>query len=209
MPPELQIMGNTVEVKFELQALKVWIKGEREDIPLITQNVGNQVAGFLQPMANIAASRELAQTPPREMAAAVPSPPRRKKAARTASGNASPHKDEAPIAVDIDHATWGTPQQSWNGVDKAMWLLHAVAKSGGPSELTTTSLVNLFNVRYRETKALRTQNVGRDLGRLEKGSAALVGRNQANNAWYLTELGQKHMLKLIASARERSNIDES
>ena len=41
------------EVEMELTGLKLKIKGEREDIPQISRNLGEQIAGLFQPAANI------------------------------------------------------------------------------------------------------------------------------------------------------------
>ena len=72
------------EVEFEVQALKLKIKGEREDAALISRAIGEQMAGLIQP-AGVLIDGELAdriaQYSPRLRPAVI------KKRGKTASWN--------------------------------------------------------------------------------------------------------------------------
>jgi hypothetical protein len=195
------------EMEFELKGLKVRVKGDRGDIPLITQNIGKQFGDMLKPAANIVDEQkpqlQLPMNNVIDVPAATPAPARRKRSgARSNGGGAS-----APVQVEvtIDTNTWGTPQQTWKCSEKAIWLLFVMNKSGGPSEMTSTDIANVFNARYRAARTIRPQNVNRDLARLKSGADALVGRNEKNDAWFLTEAGEKAAIALITKTREQAS----
>lgn len=193
------------EMEFELKGLKVRVKGDRGDIPLITQNIGKQFGDMLKPAANIVDEQKPQLQLPMKNVIDVPtaSPVRRKRSgAKTNGGSAAAAPVHADVAIDTN--TWGTPQQTWKGWEKAIWLLFVTAKSGGPSEMTSTDIANVFNARYRSAKTIRTQNVNRDLMRLKVGADALVGRNEKNDAWFLTEAGEKAAIALITRTREQA-----
>jgi hypothetical protein len=190
------------EMQFELKGLKVSVKGERGDIPLITQNIGKQIGDLLKPAANIVDEQKPQLQLPMQNAIDVSVTPMTR---RKRSGGRSNSNTQTPVPivdVTIDPATWGGPQQSWKCVDKAIWLLFVTSKNGGPSEMTSAEIVRSFNAHYRAAKEIRPQNVNRDLTRVKSGTDALVGRSEKNDAWFLTEAGEKHALALITRARE-------
>ena len=191
------------EMEFELKGLKVRVKGERGDIPLITQNIGKQVGDLLKPAANIVEEQKPQLQLPMQNAidvATVVTTRRKRASTRSASTTAA----QTNVEVVIDTTTWGTPHQSWKCAEKAIWLLYATAKSGGPSEMTSAEIVRVFNTRYRAAKTIRPQNVNRDLTALKGGTEAQVGRSEKNDAWFLTEAGEKRAIALITKAREQA-----
>jgi hypothetical protein len=199
--------GGTVMSKFEmeleLKGFKVRVKGERGDIPLIAQNIGKQFGDLMKPAANIVEEQKPQLQLPMQNAIDVPaaSNTRRRRAAARSNGSVP-----APVQIDvvIDALTWGAPQQLWTCADKAIWLLYATSKCGGPSEMTSADIARVFNARYRAAKTILPQNVNRDLTRLKNGTNALVGRNDKNDAWFLIDAGEKHAIGLITKAREQT-----
>lgn len=194
------------EMEFELTGLKVRVKGERGDIPLITQNIGKQVADLLKPAANIVDEQKPQLQLSIQNAVDMPAGPttstRRKRTAARSNGSAPAPVQQADVLIDV--TSLGTPQQTWTSAEKAIWLLHATAQSGGPTEMTSAEIVRVFNARYRAAKTIRSPNVNRDLTRQKTGADALVDRNDKNGAWFLTEAGKKHASALITKAREHA-----
>ena len=194
------------EVEFELQGLKLRMKGERGDIPLIAQHVGKQVENLIKPAVTIVEDKPQMSLPiGGGPVIDVPTSARRR---RTSKTNVKQHDAGAaamsPPEVTIDPQAWGSPNQKWKGSDKAIWLLYAVANSGGPNELTSAQITTIFNTKFREAGTLLRQNVNRDLMKLKGSADGLVGRSDQTDAWFLTDAGKKHAIDLITKVREQS-----
>lgn len=203
-------MSAKFKVTLKLQGLELEVEGSREDIPLLTKNVGAQIAGMLMPATNMVEGKAPA-LPGREaidgVARAVqpPSPTRRTRTRRPAStGDGHTNgKASADIVWEHDANTWGTPLQTWKAVDKAVWLLYVAKQSNAASEMTVPQMVTTFDRLFRTSGRLNRGNIARDFQALNSEPPPKVHTNGTVNppTWYLTDAGIKHAEKLVLAAR--------
>jgi hypothetical protein len=193
------------EIEFELQGLKLKVKGEREDIPQIAQNLGQQVAGLFQPMADIVDG----QVPRKQVEATVQGAepngrakvgrPRRSRPPSQTDGSSEPKV----IEWAHDPNKWGTPKQQWKGWQKILWLLYVVDQEKGLKELSGPQIADTFNTHFRQAGLLNKNSMPRDLGALKQRTPSFVGdrATQSPITWFLTEMGVKEAEKLVADAK--------
>jgi hypothetical protein len=188
-------------MEFELQGLKVKIEGSREDASLITQNLGGQIAGVLQPMAHIiegstatpdSSDIPIVDAPSKKLRKRRPSPP-----AQQAS-----KVESAAIDFETSPEKFGVPRQNWNTADKASWLIYVLGENNKGNQQTTRSIVETFNKHFRQSGLITTGNVNRDLGRLKTSRPPQMGEDATKSppAWFLTDEGRKRVQQLIAVA---------
>lgn len=200
------------EIEFEITGLKLKIKGDREDVPLITENLGRQVAGLLQPTASIVEGEVLdnqnsnnrpsqLNVPQTSTSQSKRSRPRRKRAAASTSVAGS-GTNENLIDWKHDPAKWGNPLQSWSTASKAIWLLCVVGAETGTTELSAPTIQHTFNRHFKQSGTIRGNNISRDLGRLKTESLPKVGEDTTKDpsVWYLTHEGDKRATDLVAEA---------
>jgi len=193
------------ELEMELTGLKLRIKGDRGDVPVIAANVGQQIAGLLEPPANIVEGEpprktvEVVQLPPSPEAPSKNGHTRRRTAAR--NGNSAP--TSTPVEFAHDSAKWGIPLQAWNPTNKSLWLLRIVEEQGGPKELSSSEIVATFNKFFKPSGKLRAPNVARDLGKIKTGAEALVVEDKSGSPirWCLSHKGRAESDRLVAEAR--------
>lgn len=210
------------KIRLRVQALELEIEGSRDDIPLMTENIGQQFAGLLSPAANIVDAQHpsdgASQPPPPESGQTTePQKPKRsrKKQPATPSAGSTAPKDE-PINWRHDPLKWGVPQQSWNTATKAIWLLYVVSRETSTADLSANVITVTFNKHFRQSGAIKNFNVTRDLGKLKATSTeSPIGEDTTKNppAWYLTVAGEKRAQELIAEAlgktENTSNTNQS
>lgn len=192
------------KIRFKLQGLEVDVEGSREDLPHLTQAIGNQLASALSPALDMAggsaAEPEMKDITP-ERLSAVPAA-RKVRKRRTSAGASGSSDSAAGVEIDWVHdpAKWGTPSQSWNTADKCVWLLYVADKERGLTELTQAQLTATFNKHFKQSGLIKPFNVSRDLGKRKTGKEALVGENTTRNpsCWFLTENGNKYAVNLVA-----------
>lgn len=192
-------------MKLKLQGLELEIEGAREDASLISRNIGQQMAGLLQPAGAIVDGDVLNdETPPVQIINASngtsPKKIRRRKQASTAQND-----DDSSAAVDFKHEPqkYGNPRQEWKTAQKAVWLIYVVKEVTGIAEMTTRSIVETFNKHFRQSGTITTSNTSRDLGRLKaKEKPSPVGEDTTKTPapWYLTEEGRKRAQELVGEA---------
>lgn len=191
------------KMEFELQGLKVKIEGSREDASLITQNLGGQIAGVLQPMAQIIDGSTSTLDGDIE-ASTADVPPKKARKRRQPSVSYSVSKDDsAALDFPISPEKFGVPRQAWKTADKALWLIYVLKESNKGDQHTTRTIVETFNKHFKQSGKITTSNVTRDLGRLKANERpAPVGEDSTKepSTWYLTEEGQKRAQKLVGSA---------
>lgn len=191
------------KMEFELQGLKVKIEGSREDASLITQNLGGQIAGVLQPMAQIidGSTSTSENEPDTSTAEASSKKPRRR---RQASNTHTTSKDVGtPIDLAVHPEKFGVPRQTWKTADKALWLIYVLQDSNKGDQHTTRTIVDTFNKHFKQSGRITTSNVTRDLGRLKTNERPPpVGEDNSKepSTWYLTDEGRKRAQKLVGSA---------
>lgn len=191
------------KVKMKLTGFELEIEGNRDDIPLISQNIGSQMTGLLNPAGAIIEGEVFESTKPKTISVAPLnenfSAP--KKTKRKSTGGQKQNTGEKAQALDWKHEPkkFGTPKQSWTAVQKAMWTLYVVNEVLQVSELSSAMIADTFNKHFRQAGEVKGFNLTRDLGRLKvKG---LLGENttQAPPKWYLLDEGIKTVQTLIAN----------
>ena len=203
------------KINLELTGLKLNIEGSREDIPLITQGLAQQLTGLIAPAAAIASGDEdvlenRASAPP-PMVQEV-----RKKAKRKPAGARSGATADAadgaggPVNYRHDAEKYGSAKQTWTTAQKAMWLLHVVGESAGQKELSAAVIASTFNQHFKQSGPIQRGNVGRDLGKLKTkaagGKPPGVAEDTTKNPslWYLTEEGSRTAQALVSAALGRT-----
>lgn len=204
------------KIKMKLQGLELEIEGSREDAPLITQNLGQQLAGLLRPTGAILEGQlpsdhsQLQQVP----TSAEEAPPpglRRKSRRRKQSINGSAENLSDEVAVDWKHdpTKYGTPKQSWSTADKSIWTLYVVAEETDEKELSGPRIAQTFNKHFRQAGTILAHNVNRDLGRhkvKKKGHPPVSEDTTKTPArWFLTEEGKRMAQALVADALGRAS----
>ncbi len=194
------------EIEFELTGLKLKIKGDRQDVPAISESLGQQVAGLFQPVSDIAVSEQ----PKFDFVDAeiVNNNSTKKKSANRKKKPASSNSDGGVVQtspLDWKHSpeTWGMPQQGWNTADKSLWLIYVVGKELGISEISSNQIAKTFNKHFKQAGTIKNFNVTRDLGKLKSKTPALVGQNttKLDEPWFLVQAGLTAAEKLVANAR--------
>jgi hypothetical protein len=207
-------MENTMakfKLKMKLQGFELEIEGSREDVPLITQNLGSQIAGLLQPAGAIIEGEVVGEnghqpSPP------IADAPARRKSRKRRSSPASPAPDQKTTegALDWRHdsAKFGMPAQGWSTAQKAMWLLYVASEMMNEKELSSKRIATTFNKHFRQSGRILTHNVVRDLGRLktkQKPAPVADDTTKSPAQWYLTDVGTREAQKLVKEALGRQD----
>jgi hypothetical protein len=191
------------KIKLKIQSFELEIEGSRDDIPLITQAVGNQVAGFLQPTSDIVEGNVISEESNREISSPQiekrVTPKRKSRAKKPKAQNNSEDEDNI-ISWRHDPLLYGVPRQDWVTADKSIWLLYVVSKEADTDEMTAGQIANTFNKHFKQSKTIQAGNVTRDLGKQKTITNAPVAENtrQSPTKWYLTQSGIKYAQDLIA-----------
>ncbi len=195
------------KLKMKLQGLELEIEGSREDASLMSDNIGQQIAGLLRPVSNIidGETESHASSSPSPTIISLPTggsnrkPHRRRQGASSSSSN-----DATAPVIDFKHAPekFGNPKQQWKTAQKASWLLYVVQETTGANELTTKSIVDTFNKHFRQFGKITTSNVTRDLGKLRFVTPTPIGEDTTKtpSTWYLTDEGRKQAQASVADA---------
>jgi len=197
------------KVKMKLQGFELEIEGSREDVPLIAQNLSQQLSGLMAPAGAIIDGQSL-NTPltsaPAILTAGSTDTSSTKRKSRRHSGNPKTPPDiavESVVHWRHDSTKYGSPQQEWVTADKAIWLLYVVKMETQTAELSANQIFSTFNKHFKQAGIIQKFNVKRDLGKLKVGKgAALVGEDTTKDpsCWYLTASGDKKAQELIAQA---------
>lgn len=192
-------------MKLKMQALELEIEGAREDASLINRNIGQQIAGLLQPVTDIIEGEVTV-----ERATTLSTPAQAlnggsKKARRKRQGIPTSGEAESASAIDfvLSPERYGSPTQQWSTSDKTVWLLYVLDANQCGNEFSTRTIVETFNKHFKQSGTIKTGNVNRDLGRLKTVSKPpLVGENTTKtpSTWYLTDEGRKRAQALITDA---------
>ncbi len=195
------------KINLKITGFELSVEGNREDVPLMTQAVGQQFVGLLGPAADIVEGEiiEVSSQPAPLLVEerTAKKPPRRR--TPTSSAPRSNNGDKKDVAVDWRHDTskWGSPQQDWVTAEKAMWLLHVAANEVNAKEMAANQIADTFNKHFRQAGPIRVGNVSRDLGVQKRHTPALVSEDTTKSppAWFLTEAGIKRANELASKAR--------
>lgn len=206
-------MASKFKIKLKVTGFELEIEGNREDVPLMAQAVGQQMSGLLSPASGIVEGEIIEGRSLPQPAVELQSTPSKKRANRrrsTTSAKSTAGKQGQAVAIDWKHdsSKWGSPQQDWSTSDKSIWLLYVVSKEASVSELTGGEISVTFNKHFRQSGQIRTSHINRDLGRLKgiKGKPALAGENTSKtpSTWFLTHEGNKRAQELIAETLQNS-----
>jgi hypothetical protein len=106
-------------MKLKVQGLELEIEGSREDASLLSRNIGQQMAGLLQPAGMVLDGH----THPASTLENVIALPPVRKTRRRRNGAASNSSADAPTIINFKHdpAKFGNPRQEWKTADKALW----------------------------------------------------------------------------------------
>jgi len=194
------------KIKVRLRGLEMDIDGTRDDVPIITSNLGRQFAGLLEPAAHIVEGAVELEAEERPAVAAVEETPSRSRLSRRVKRAAPARPGTNGAAESIwkhDPAKWGSPQQGWSAADKAIWLLYVSGQEIQVKEMSSSTVASAFNQMFREAGMIRAGNLPRDLGRLKAQAPALVGEDTTKTppTWFLTIEGTKKAEDLVKQAR--------
>lgn len=181
------------EITFELQGLKVHVKGDREMAPAIANNVGRQFASVLSPAGLIEGPKNGHDGGAKIIEVPAPAPKgKRKKATRSVSVEAA----SATVLTwthDIDR--WGLPVQSWKTLQKSAWLLYVVEEALGKKDLSPSEIADIYQANFRDAGPPRPSNIARDLAK----ESLLFGED--NGRFYLKQAGKDAAEKLVGEAK--------
>lgn len=184
------------KVQVELQGFKMFIEGEREDIPLIRDAVTDQMRGLLTPAATIVEGEKPEENGAKEVTPlpALPPPPAKKKRVTKAKAAAA-DEEGAVIEFNYDATVWGQPRLEWIGAQKAFWLIYVIQQTTVQREFTAPQIRNTFNARFMEAKPFkRTSNIYRDLPKLKWEGQTVVGVHEGK--FFLTQAAEAYFRNL-------------
>jgi hypothetical protein len=186
----------------KVQGFELEISGEREDAALIGRNVGSQFASLLTPAIDIVEGE--APTLHDPLPAIVDGNNNRKKVRRRIRV-APTGEGDAGGAIDFKHeiTKFGMPSQEWKTAQKSIWLLYVLKDGHGIGEASTRQLAETFNKHFRQSGAVKSSNVSRDLGKAKIETPSLVGEDTRTtpSKWYLTDEGVRTAQALVAQSR--------
>jgi len=195
-------------VKLKITGFELEVDGTREEVPVIGQAIGQQLAGLLAPASQIAEGEvtSSAAINGSTVAASLEASKRTKRKNRSAPANSNAHTNGKEIAIDWIHdsAKWGSPQQGWNTADKSVWLLYAASEAANAREMNGKQIELTFNKHFRVAGPVRANNVVRDLAKLKlAGKDALVAHDTTKDpaTWFLTDSGTRYVQNLITQSR--------
>lgn len=192
------------KVSLKITGFELEIEGSREELPLITQNIGQQLTNLLQPTTQVIEGEVTTPSNSQQQTVVTNSGERKPRRKRTVSSKVSTNDEEQAVDWLNDPTKWGTPQQSWNTANKALWILYVAEKEANVKEMTIARIVKTFNKHFKQAKLIQASNVTRDLGRLKITPNTPVSENSAMtpSTWFLTQEGYKQVENLIVQLRQ-------
>jgi hypothetical protein len=192
---------NKLKVRLKIQNLELEIDGARDDVSLISQNVGHQLNGLLKPVDLIAEENEISD---HLMVQNSPTSKEVKQRTRKSKPRINKPTNSHSNGEDIinwvhEPGKWGTPKQEWNTATKSIYILFVVKSEKEINELSSQQITKTFNKHFYQAGTIQPFNVTRDLGKVKVGKDALVGQNTTieSTPWFLTEAGLKHAQDLV------------
>lgn len=189
----------------KLQGFELEIEGSREDVPLISQNIADQLTGFLKPAAAILDGEVVStNTVQASLSPAGNSsgPKRRVKRPTSVGKSETSASNGAVIDWRHDSEKYAMPSQTWTVSDKYLWVLYVIGEELNQIEVPAINLANSFNKHFKQFGSLIVNNAKRDMGTLKKKKPALVGEDTTKSptTWFLTEAGKKTAQQLIINS---------
>lgn len=192
-------------MKLKIQGFELELEGSRDDFPLMTQAIGQQVAGLLAPAAEVVEGEFVHDSSPEPAKPTNGTAKNRSTRQRRPRSGSSSSNDEVKVeAINWRHdpEKWGTPQMKWTVVNKSIWLLYVTEQEAGIKELTEHQIAATFNKHFREAKALYIRHIPRELRKLKATANAPVAEDTMKHpsSWYLTTSGKERARELIKEA---------
>lgn len=181
------------KIRLKVQALELEIDGEREDLPLITNAVNRQFSTLVEPTEVIAEAPKLASS----NGSANPDEAKGRTGRRRAPSNRTPAEPASPVEYRHDPAQFGVPSQSWNILEKVIWMLW-VLQHTGTREYAAPQILATFNQNFKGAGKLHPPHVPRELQRAKVAVPTPIGEEK--DRWYLTEEGERQAKELITKA---------
>lgn len=191
------------KLKFKLQGLELEVEGSREDVPMITNAIGQQFANMLQPTTQIIDGE--AEVVSSSQPVAINAPKKRKRPSKSTSSNGQQVSTKESISITWKHDSvkYSSPIQEWKTVQKALWILYVVSEECHTDELSAPAIADIFNREFKRAGTIRGTNISRDFGKLKLGKDALVGETVGSpSTWFLTEKGKSEVLNLIQNPNQ-------
>lgn len=142
------------EIEFEITGLKLKVKGDRSEVPGMTQALGQQVTNLFKPLNDIVdgEAKVVDDKPSLALPAQTPEEGKKKRKKRShsvkdvnASGSQAKQQSDAFVELNHKRDTYGYPSQSWNTTDKCIWLIHVLSQETNQTEFTARQLADTFN----------------------------------------------------------------
>jgi hypothetical protein len=189
-------------IRLTVERLELEVKGTKEEIPHITLNAAQQLAGMFQPVIAIVEGEEDStsnnsrpQEPPNETS------PRKRSRRRPAQPQMPSGSSTIDDAIDWNHdpSKYGVPRQGWSASQKALWLLYGVSQEAGINESSGEQIAATFNRHFRHAGPILPRYVNRDLGRLRAGKKPPVSEDakKTPSTWFLIEEGMARARALV------------
>ena len=193
------------KIKLKIEKLELEVEGTRDDLPQISQQIGEKIVGLTNP---ILLEEEPEERQPSVMEQDVSqngiskkkrSTPKRK----TKKNENSKAGSEEVITWKHDPGKYGSPAQAWSTKDKSIWVMYVIKEVDGTDELTAKQIAESFNKNFKQAGTIRSQNIARDLGKEKNNKESLIGENTTNDpaTWFLTTKGITKAKDMIAEIR--------
>jgi hypothetical protein len=191
------------EVK--LGSVEFSVEGEREDAEKISHEIERQLSGMIHaptimtPTVIAPGNGNLNQRVLEGQFGDDDKVAAKTKKTRKTAGSFGSRTPTESISLTHDSATYGSPQQSWTTVQKAIWFLHVVKKQSNVPQMTANNITKNFNKYFRAAGAIHRGNVTKYLeAERVKGQNATVGADMADGApkYFLTQAGSTLAEKL-------------
>lgn len=192
----------------KLTGFELEIEGSREDVPMIAQNLGQQLSSIMNPSSAVIEGKFLngnstfdADEPPVSTIDDSGKPAKkRRKPSKVATEK---QNGSAVMEWRHDSSKYGEPAQTWKLTEKAIWLIHVIKSELQRDQLSASEIAETFNKKFKHSGTIRASNVSKYLGELKSksGTPAQVGLDtqKSPNEWYLTTEGTKAAQALIKS----------
>ena len=205
------------KVRLKLEKFELEVEGSHEDMPLISERVGQQFAGLLQPATEIIIGDALPAQNGNAQNVVAPAatdskrkPQRRRRSTATATvvADAAESGVDAALVWRHDTSRWGTPKQAWTVGKKIIYLLYVAKQEVNQSEMTAGSIVETFNKHFMSAGMLRSKHIKGELERLKGRTPAPVSENvtKTPSTWFLTQQGDREAANLVNEALGRGPV---
>lgn len=199
------------KVKLRIQGLELEIEGDRREVGIIGQAVGEQVASLMAPTNEIV--QGMGGSTPQAVIDSVPVTIKRKRRIGKKNNSQTVGQSGPTSAIDFRHdpQRFGTPVQSWKTAQKAIWLMFVAGEMLEAKQLSTGVITTTFNKLFKQAGAITNSNVSRDLGKAKLRSGdvlPLVGEDTTKTPpeWFLTDEGSKQARALIEQSRGPTSV---